>query len=84
MRPISFPSLVEVSSKDMFTRWILPHLPVRTGGRRAAADPAEVVGAIYYKLKTGCRWRWLPVKALFTGTALSWQGVYYHFNEWGK
>jgi len=24
------------------------------------------------------------VKALFTGTVLSWQGVYYHFNEWGK
>ena len=43
-----------------------------------------MVGAICYKLKTGCQWRWLPVEALFTGTALSWQGVYYHFNEWSK
>ena len=48
-----------------------------------AADPAEG-GDICYKLKTGCQWRWLSVKALFTGTALSWQDVYYHFNEWGK
>ena len=24
------------------------------------------------------------MKALFTGTALNWQGGYYHFNEWGK
>ena len=75
---------MEVLPKDMITRWILPYLPVRLGGRRAAADPAEVVGAICYKLKTGCQWRWLPVKALFTGEPLSWQGVYYHFNAWGK
>ncbi|GAA4360108.1 IS5 family transposase [Hymenobacter saemangeumensis] len=75
---------MEVLTKDMITRWILPYLPARTGGRRCAADPVEVVGAISYKLKTGCQWRWLPVKALFTGTPLSWQGVYYHFNAWGK
>ncbi len=84
MQPISFPSLIEVLSKDMITRWILPHLPTRLGGRRPSADPAEVVGAIFYKLKTGCQWRWLPVNALFTGPGLSWQGVYYHFNAWGK
>jgi len=54
----------------MITRWILPHLPTRSGGRRAAADPAELVRAICYKLKTGCQWRWLPVKALFSGEPL--------------
>ena len=75
---------MEVLTKEMITRWILPHLPARTGGRRLAVDPAEVVGAICYKLKTGCQWRWLPVKALFTGAPLSWQGVYYHLNDWGK
>ncbi|MDJ0365337.1 IS5 family transposase [Hymenobacter sp. H14-R3] len=75
---------MEVLSKDMITRWLLPHLPVRNGGRRCTADLAEVVGAICYKLKTGCQWRWLPVKALFTGEPLSWQGVYYHFNAWSK
>ena len=75
---------MEVLCKDMITRWILPHLLTRSGGRRVAADPAEAVGAICYKLKTGCQWRWLPVRVLFTGQALSWQGVYDHFNEWGK
>ena len=59
-------------------------MPARTGGRRLAVDPAEVVGAICYQLKTSCQWHWLPVRALFTGAPLSWQGVYYHFNAWGK
>uniref|UniRef100_UPI00037F5A68 transposase n=3 Tax=Hymenobacter aerophilus TaxID=119644 RepID=UPI00037F5A68 len=62
---------MEVLSKDIITRWILPLLPARAGGRRASVDLAEVVGAICYKLKTGCQWRWLPVKALFTGEPLS-------------
>ena len=84
MRTISFPSLTEALCRDMITRWILPHLPTRSGGCRATADPAEVVGAICYKLKTGRQWRWLPMRVLFTGQALSWQGVYDHFNEWGK
>ncbi len=84
MRPLSFPSLLEVLPKAIITRWTLPHLPARSGDRRPAAAPAEVVGAIFYKLKTGCQWRWLPVRALFTGPALSWQGVYYHFNAWSK
>ena len=42
VRPISFPSLMEVLTKDIITRWILPHLPARSGGRRSAAAPAEV------------------------------------------
>ena len=37
---------MEVLTKDMMTRWILPHLPARIGGRRLAVAPAEVVGAI--------------------------------------
>ena len=37
---------MEVLPKDMITRWILPHLPARTGGRRLAVDPAEVVESI--------------------------------------
>ncbi len=34
---------MEVLRKDMITRWLLPYLPARPGGRRCAADPAEVV-----------------------------------------
>ena len=66
---------MEVLRKDIMTRWLLPHLPTRSGGRRSAAGPAEVVGAICYQLKTGCPWRWQGVKALLTGEPLSWQGV---------
>ena len=43
-----------------------------------------MVGAICYKLKTGCQWRCLPVNALFTGTPFRWQSVYHHFHSWGK
>ena len=75
---------MEVLSKDIIVTWILPHLPFRPGGRRLAAEPAEVVAAILYKLKTGCQWRFLPVRQLLPQRPLSWQGVFYHFNEWRK
>jgi transposase len=44
----------------------------------------EVVGLILYRLKTGCQWRLLPLQQFFTTESLTWQGVYYHFNEWVK
>ncbi|MET4104673.1 transposase, partial [Hymenobacter sp. UYP22] len=75
---------MEVLSKDIIVTWILPYLPFRPGGRRLAAEPAEVVAAILYKLKTGCQWRFLPVQQLLPQRPLSWQGVFYHFNEWRK
>lgn len=75
---------MEVLPKDIIVTWLLPHLPFPTTGRRRRVAPDEVVGAILYKLKTGCQWRWLPVAALFSGEPLSWQGVYYHFHAWSK
>jgi transposase len=75
---------VEVLSKDIIVTWLLPHLPFPTRGRRSRIAPAEVVGAILYKLKTGCQWRWLPVAALFSGEPLTWQRVYYYFHRWSK
>lgn len=75
---------MEVLPKDIIVTWLLPHLPFPTTGRRSRVAPAEVVGAILYKLKTGCQWRWLPVVALFSGPPLTWQGVYYHFHTWSR
>lgn len=75
---------MEVLPKDIIVTWLLPHLPFPTTGRQRRVAPAEVVGAILYKLKTGCQWRWLPVAALFSGEPLTWQGVYYHFHAWSK
>ncbi len=80
MQPISFSSFMEVLSKDIITTWILPQLPFSAHGRRRAAQPREVVGAILFKLKTGCPWRWLPVHELLPTHSLTWQGVYYYFN----
>lgn len=40
--------------------------------------------AILYKLKTGCQWRYLPLKAFFEGTPPCWQSVYHHFNKWAN
>ncbi len=71
---------MEVLSKDIITTWILPQLPFSAHGRRRAAQPREVVGAILFKLKTGCPWRWLPVHELLPTHSLTWQGVYYYFN----
>lgn len=84
VRPISFPSAMEVLTKDIIVRCLLPHLPVRTGGRPLRATPVELVQAILYKLKTGCQWRFLPVKQFFSAPGLAWQTVYYHFNQWRK
>ena len=75
---------MEVLPKDIIRTWILPHLSSHQRGRRVVADPAELIAAMLYKLKTGCQWRYLPVKQLFTGCPLTWQGVYYHFNAWRK
>ena len=72
---------MEVLPKDIITTWILPNLPFRSHGRRRAAQPEEVVGAILYNLKTGCQWRWLPVQQLLPTSPLTWQGVYYYFHE---
>ena len=72
MRPISFPSFMEVLSEDIIITWILPHLPFSSHGRRPSAQPQEVVGAKLYKLKTGCQWRWLPGRERLPTYPLMW------------
>jgi putative transposase len=39
---------------------IEPHLPVYPGGRPRTTDLRDVVDAIFYILRTGCQWRYLP------------------------
>ena len=75
---------MEVLSKDNIRAWILPSLPFSAFGRPSVVDPVELVEAIFYKLKSGCQWRLLPVKQFFTGAMLTWQGVYARFNAWRK
>jgi transposase len=68
----------------MIERWLLPHLSKGSRGPEATVDLAEVIGAIFYRLKTGCQWRMLPLQALFQKQTLSWNGVYYHHRRWVK
>ena len=76
---------MEILDKNTIEKYILPNLSV--GLRGKDCEPAlllEIISAILYRLKTGCQWRQLPVKQFFTKNILTWQGVYYHFNEWTK
>ena len=76
---------MEILSKSTIEEYILPNLSIGLRGKECDTDLlTEIVSAILYRLKTGCQWRFLPVKQFFSGISLTWQGVYYHFNEWVK
>lgn len=55
---------------------IEPHIPVYPGGRPRTTDPRDVVDAIFYILRTGCQWRYLPVD--FPPKSTVWR----YFDEW--
>ncbi len=60
--------------------WALiePFLKVQTPlGAPRRVDIRAVVDAIFYKLRTGCQWRYLPVDFP------NWVTVYYYFRKWG-
>lgn len=55
---------------------ILPHLSTDKRDFSTKSCPIDVVNAILYKLKSGCQWPLLPVKALFSGKILSYGAAY--------
>ena len=59
-----------VLDKDTIKNEILPHLSKAKRGYVTQTCLIEVVNAILYKLKTGCQWALLPVKAMFSGKGL--------------
>jgi transposase len=75
---------MEVLSEDKIKKWILPHLSKGNRGEKPKVSLSCIVKAILYKLKSGCQWRQLPVRAFFDRDSLSWQGVYHHFRKWSK
>ncbi|TKT91404.1 IS5 family transposase [Dyadobacter frigoris] len=76
---------MEILDKNTIEKYILPNLSIGLRGKDCEPDfLLEIISAIIYRLKTGCQWRQLPVKQFFTKNILTWQGVYYHFNEWTK
>lgn len=75
---------MEIISKDIIEQWILPHLPKNKRGFSSRVPLTEIVSCIFYRLKTGCQWRYLPTKAFFKEEALSWNTVFYYWNKWSK
>src|SRR3954447_4146545 len=72
MRSTSYPS--DVSDEQ----WALiePHIPVYPGGRPRTTDLRDVVDAVFYVLRTGCQWRYLPKD--FPPKSTVWR----YFDEW--
>jgi putative transposase len=72
MRTQSYPS--DITD----TQWALiePHLPVYPGGRPRKTDLRDVVDSVFYILRTGCQWRYLPKD--FPPKSTVWR----YFDEW--
>lgn len=62
----------------------MPYLSIAKRGYTSKFDLIEVVNAILYKLKSGCRWRLLPIGHLFSGEGPSWNAVFHHYRKWCK
>lgn len=75
---------MEVLSKGMIEQWITPHLSKGERGPAPSVDLCTIIQVIFYRLKTGCQWRMLPMNAFVDTAKLSWSGVYHHHREWVK
>ncbi len=72
MRTASYPSDVT----DEQWRLIEPLIPIYPGGRPRTTALRDVVDAIFYVLRTGCQWRYLPKD--FPPKSTVWR----YFDEW--
>jgi transposase len=72
MRTNKYPSDVT----DEQWRLIAPRIPVYPGGRPRKTNLRDVVDAIFYLLRTGCQWRYLPKD--FPPKSTVWR----YFDEW--
>ncbi len=72
MRALSYPSDIS----DVQWSLIEHHIPVYPGGRPRKTNVREVVNGIFYILRTGCQWRYLPKD--FPPKSTVWR----YFDEW--
>jgi transposase len=75
---------MEILDKNTIEMAIIPHIPYGSRGFEPKVPLYQIIQAILYRLKTGCQWRFLPVKSIITEPGYTWQAVYYHFNRWSK
>ena len=76
--------MYKILDKDRIEMEIVPCIPNGKRGFSRTVPLVEIINSILYKLKTGVQWEYLPVSSLFSDKTLTWQGVYYHFNNWNK
>lgn len=63
---------------EMDRQLIMPHLPAdNLVGKPREHDCRELLNAIFYVLRTGCQWRYVPVEFA------PWQTVYRYFRKLG-
>jgi len=55
-----------------------PRIPPSHGGRPREVDLRPIVNGIFYRNRSGCQWRMLPVEFG------PWETVYYYFAKWRK
>lgn len=69
--------------KSTIERWIMPLLDDMNWGVRQRRSPAmiDVLYTIFYRLKTGCQWRHLPMQECSPEHQICWQTAYYHFRR---
>jgi len=72
MRTQTYPSDIT----DEQWAFLEPHLPVYPGGRPRKTDLRAVVDAVFYILRTGCQWRYLPKD--FPPKSTVWR----YFDQW--
>lgn len=75
---------MSVLTEDIIIQAILPHLPIDKRGKKLPTSKwSGIVQLIFYRRKTGCQWRELPIKQ-FLDHPYSWQSVFHHLNRWSK
>jgi len=70
--------------KDTILIEIIPYLSQGKSGKEQEIDICGIVQLIFYRLKTGCQWRELPVKQFIDRVDTKWGSIYYHYNKWCK
>ena len=72
-----------VVKQKYYKKEICVHLDFGKINKDTKVEGYQVVMAIFYRLKTGCQWRQLPMKQFFR-EKYTWQSVYCHFQKWSK
>lgn len=71
-----------VLDKDTIKIRTLPYLSVVKRGFTSKFDLLEMVNALLYQLRSGCRWQFLSPDYLFSGKPPSQNTAFQHYSKW--